>query len=367
MADLRLEQAQGKVDYTVGAEYRREQGVNGKGNMVGFFMSVPLPFSNRNQGEIARADAEREKAARSVRAGETSVAGEVAAAYQEFESARSLLADIEHDLLAPTREARNSVAYVYQAGATSLLDVLDAQRAFNDTMDTYYSAQAAYRRAQARLSLTVNKDSSHDHQNHPRALQRHRCWRAAARGAPADDVPATAAPPDSANNAPSAVRLSGPQLQQIHVEVVSATAPDDAIRTTGVVEFNADRMARILPPVSGQVHDLAIKVGDTVAKDAVLFVLSSREVAAAIAEHRASHKDLDLAEKTYAMTQDLFEHQAASRIAQQQAENELAKAKARVTQTEEVLQVLGLDSHPRRRGRPPASRACRSARPLRAP
>ncbi len=158
VADLRLEQAQGKVDYTVGAEYRREQGVNGKGNMVGFFMSVPLPFSNRNQGEIARADAEREKAARSVRAGETSVAGEVAAAYQEFESARSLLADIEHDLLAPTREARNSVAYVYQAGATSLLDVLDAQRAFNDTMDTYYSAQAAYRRAQARLSLTVNKD-----------------------------------------------------------------------------------------------------------------------------------------------------------------------------------------------------------------
>ena len=32
---------------------------------------------------------------------------------------------------------------MYQAGATSLLDVLDAQRAYNDTMDTYYAAQAA--------------------------------------------------------------------------------------------------------------------------------------------------------------------------------------------------------------------------------
>jgi cobalt-zinc-cadmium efflux system outer membrane protein len=158
IAELRLEQAQGKVDYTLGAEYRREQGVNGRGNMLGFFVSVPLPFSNRNQGEIARADAERDKAQRLLRAGETSVAGEVAAAYQEFESARALLADIERDLLAPTQEARASVTYVYQAGATSLLDVLDAQRAFNDTMDTYYSAQAAYRRAQARLSLTVNKD-----------------------------------------------------------------------------------------------------------------------------------------------------------------------------------------------------------------
>ena len=67
--------------------------------MLGFFVSVPLPIFNRNQGEIARADAEREKAERSVRAGETDVAGEVAAAYQEFESARALLADIERDLL----------------------------------------------------------------------------------------------------------------------------------------------------------------------------------------------------------------------------------------------------------------------------
>ena len=78
----------------------------------------------------------------------------------------------------------------------------------------------------------------------------------------------------------------------------------------------------------------------------MLFVLSSREVAAAIADHLASHKDLELAEKTYAMTKDLFEHQAASRIALQQAESELAKAQSKVLQTEEILQVLGLDAHP---------------------
>jgi len=158
VADLRLEQAQGKVDYTLGAEYRREQGVNGRGNMLGFFVSVPLPFSNRNQGEIARADAERDKAERSLRAGETSVAGEVAAAYQEFESARSLLAEIERDLLAPTQEARASVTYVYQAGATSLLDVLDAQRAFNDTMQGYLDAQVSMRKAISRLNAAVGME-----------------------------------------------------------------------------------------------------------------------------------------------------------------------------------------------------------------
>ena len=158
-ADLRLQIAQGRVDYTVGAEYRRQQGVNGTGNSVGFFVSVPLPVFNRNQGEIARAGAEHTKADKSLAALETTVGGEVASAYQEFESARQLLADIEHDLIQPAADARAGTTYVYQAGATSLLDVLDAQRAFNDTMDTYYTAQAAYRRAEARLSLVSGVDT----------------------------------------------------------------------------------------------------------------------------------------------------------------------------------------------------------------
>ena len=157
-ADLRLQIAQGKVDYALGAEYRRQQGVNGRGNLLGLFFSAPLPVFNRNQGEIARAEAECDKATRSVTALETDLAGEVASAYEEFDSSRLMLIDIEHDLLTPTTDARAGTTYMYQAGATSLLDVLDAQRAYNDTMDTYYSAQAAYRRAQAKLALVVGQE-----------------------------------------------------------------------------------------------------------------------------------------------------------------------------------------------------------------
>src|SRR5947209_15395168 len=43
------------------------------------------------------------------------------------------------------------------------------------------------------------------------------------------------------------------------------------------------------------------------------------------------------------MTKDLFDHQAASRISMQQSENDLAKAHAKVAQSEEVLRVLGFD------------------------
>jgi outer membrane protein, heavy metal efflux system len=157
-ADLRLQLAQGKVDYTYGAEYRRQQGIAGKGNMLGFFFSVPAPLFSRNQGEIARARAEYAQLRKSEAALRSVISGEVASAWQEYETARGLVGEIERDLLGPSQEARNITAYVYQAGASSLIDVLDAQRAFNETMSAYYSAQADYRRAVSRLASAVGEE-----------------------------------------------------------------------------------------------------------------------------------------------------------------------------------------------------------------
>ena len=157
-ADLRLQLAQGKVDYTFGAEYRRQQGVNGRGNSLGFFVSAPLPVFNRNQGEIARVHAEQEQIRQTLEALRTQVSSEVSSAWQDFDTTRTLLQEIERDLLGPSREARNTTAYVYQAGASSLIDVLDAQRAFNETMSTYYGAQADYRRAATRLAAAAGQE-----------------------------------------------------------------------------------------------------------------------------------------------------------------------------------------------------------------
>jgi cobalt-zinc-cadmium efflux system outer membrane protein len=157
-AELRLQLANGKVDYTAGAEYRRQQGVNGTGNSVGFFFSVPLPVFNRNQGEIARVTSEEVQLQKQIDALQSQVSGEVTGAYREYETARQLIGDIESDLLGLSQEARNTTTYVYQAGAGSLLDVLDAQRAFNETMSTYYEAQADYRRAVSRLASVVGEE-----------------------------------------------------------------------------------------------------------------------------------------------------------------------------------------------------------------
>ena len=60
LAEIRSQLAQGKVDFTVGAEYHREYH-NGNANALGFFFSAPLPVWNRNQGEIERARREQEQ------------------------------------------------------------------------------------------------------------------------------------------------------------------------------------------------------------------------------------------------------------------------------------------------------------------
>ena len=157
-ADLRLQQAIGHVDYVVGAEVRRQQGVAGQGNSLGFFFSTPLPLLNRNQGEIARAGAEGQQAERQTAARRAQISADVRSAFHEYLTTRDLVASIERDLLSPATHVRDTAAYTYKAGGATLLELLDAQRAFNDTMQTYVDSQASLRRAIARLNAAAGTE-----------------------------------------------------------------------------------------------------------------------------------------------------------------------------------------------------------------
>lgn len=146
-ADLKLQIAQGKADFTVGTEVRRQQGIAGRGNMMGVFFSAPLPVFNRNQGEIVRARQEMDQAQARLRALQASVNTEVTNALQQYETSRAMLAQIENSTLAQAREVRSVTEYSYRRGEASLVEFLDAQRAFNDAMQTYYDARASYARS----------------------------------------------------------------------------------------------------------------------------------------------------------------------------------------------------------------------------
>jgi cobalt-zinc-cadmium efflux system outer membrane protein len=155
-AELRLQLAQAKPDLTVGAEYRRQQ-VNAQSNSLGFFVSAPLQIFNRNQGEIARARQEQRQGGLRVHALELVVAGEVENAYNRFQTAQGLLQAIRGQLLEGARDVREITDYSYQHGEATLLQLLDAQRAYNDTMQDYNEARAEYARSLYLLDAVSGK------------------------------------------------------------------------------------------------------------------------------------------------------------------------------------------------------------------
>jgi cobalt-zinc-cadmium efflux system membrane fusion protein len=136
------------------------------------------------------------------------------------------------------------------------------------------------------------------------------------------------------------------QAMAVSLEVRPVTLHDEprALRTTGKVQFDESRLSRVLAPVAGQVSGLHVNVGDRVQEGEPMFYLRSRDVAAAMEDAMSALHDLDLAEKTLAMTQDLYDHQAASRIALQQAEADVAKGHLRVYRTEASLGAIGISA-----------------------
>ena len=158
----------------------------------------------------------------------------------------------------------------------------------------------------------------------------------------ASPPPETSASPKASGTGPADLVMDDAALKSIKVETLGERPVSRTLTVAGKIQFDEDRIAHILAPLAGQVVDLRIKVGDAVSKGQTLCAINSRDATAAVGEHVESHKDLELAEKTAAMTQDLFDHQAASKIALQQAQSDLAKSKSRVARNEQALRVLGL-------------------------
>lgn len=150
-ADLRLQIAQGQIDYTISGEVHHQHQAtpvnNNTGYLYGVYLSVPLPIFNRNQGEVQRARVEEQQAQARVRALESDVGQEVAAAYESYAASRDVVGTIETEMLDRARDVRSTTEYSYRRGEASFIEFLDAVRAFNDTMQSYNEARADYARS----------------------------------------------------------------------------------------------------------------------------------------------------------------------------------------------------------------------------
>ncbi len=132
----RLQRAIRSPNVTVGAGYRRDGPVN---SMI-FGVTVPLRIFNRNQGGILRADAERRRAASLAAAVRKQIELELQRAWNAVEINRKRVEYIEKQQLRKAEEASTVTMAAYRLGGAPLMDLLDAQRRYRETVRIYNQA-----------------------------------------------------------------------------------------------------------------------------------------------------------------------------------------------------------------------------------
>lgn len=117
---------------------------------AGVFLTIELPVYSRNQGEIQKSRVLQEQAGLAAALVQKQIQAEVQTAYQSFATSRL---NIER-YVGIRRDADKvlaSVRYAYLRGATTLIDLLQAQTSWFDTQTAYYQSLYAHRQNYVRL------------------------------------------------------------------------------------------------------------------------------------------------------------------------------------------------------------------------
>jgi cobalt-zinc-cadmium efflux system outer membrane protein len=139
-ADEKLQAALAKQDPTVSLDAVVQQGVQ----MYGSSVSVPLAWFQRNQGEREKAQVRSIAAREQLRQVERLVRLDVQRAVDAVRVRQTTLARFEDTspdgILARARVAQTAAEFAYRNGATSLVELLDAERSYDEVRRAYVDA-----------------------------------------------------------------------------------------------------------------------------------------------------------------------------------------------------------------------------------
>ena len=129
-ADLRFQKAMRVPDPTVLAQYEHQP--PDTPNTVGFGVSFPVPLWNRNRGNILAAEAAREAARLAFEKAKAQAVADIAVARLAYADASRRWQSYRERIRPKSEQIRQTIAYAYQKGGASLLDLLEAERDDND-------------------------------------------------------------------------------------------------------------------------------------------------------------------------------------------------------------------------------------------
>lgn len=153
-ADLRLQRALRVPDPTVSLQYEHEQ--PDKPNTIGLAISFPLPLWNRNEGNIAAAQAAVAAAKAQSDKLRAQIVADIAVARVAYEEAAARHQRYREQIRPKSEQVRKTVAFAYEKGGASLLDLLSAQRNDNEVRLATATAAADTATAATNLRAALN-------------------------------------------------------------------------------------------------------------------------------------------------------------------------------------------------------------------
>lgn len=140
------------------------------------------------------------------------------------------------------------------------------------------------------------------------------------------------------------IELSQEAVKESDIEIL--TAGPQTIRTIlelpGEIVLNPDRVAHVVPRLSGVVKDVLKNLGDKVKTGDLLAVIESRELADLKSEYLASKKKSELARAMYEREHNLWEKKISAEQDFLLARQTLAETKIELQKTIQKLISLGL-------------------------
>ena len=128
-ANIKMADADGTTDPTIGGEYDRAATYNS----AGFQVSIPLRIFDRNQGEKERTRYEAQSSRFAVIAARNQVVNDVDQAWAAYQAAVNQSKRYHGHYLDEATRVRDNLEYSYRQGGTTLLDYLDALRDYRQT------------------------------------------------------------------------------------------------------------------------------------------------------------------------------------------------------------------------------------------
>jgi cobalt-zinc-cadmium efflux system outer membrane protein len=151
-ASIRLQDAQRIPDLTVGAGIEQ---VPQSGNTYNFGVGIPLPISNRNQGERAKALIQRMKAQSQQQLIANQVLNDVDKALVAFEIQKRRVELYRTGVLTKVDDIQRLTEFSLKAGESSTLELLDAIRTRRETLAGFYQTLFDYQVSLLDLELAA--------------------------------------------------------------------------------------------------------------------------------------------------------------------------------------------------------------------